>query len=290
MATSLYVPGREQDGNARIAPLILRLLQENQQNIPDWFLALDDIHDSGQGGGGGRRQPQRGQYSTSGTNFMSRDVRGGPRFTSSQLPRFSMPQNMSYLPQGYSPAPFYPQEGYYNQQNEQQQPTMSAYGGQDSGGYGGHYGQEAFYYSQHQQVSESYEGSEGGAYEEVKFEPSTAAASRASRSYVGIPSTTAPDVTTAYYAAASLSVMQQQRPPQPHGNRMYGNYRGGGADASEMRYTGGQPSPYQQQHYAPQPPPFHRQQPMRAPQYVPSPQQLRGPQPPPPPPRPSSDA
>lgn len=45
LATCLFVPGKETgEGNGRIAPQLLTLLQENNQEIPDWFLALDDLH------------------------------------------------------------------------------------------------------------------------------------------------------------------------------------------------------------------------------------------------------
>ena len=115
LATSFYVPGREAEGNARIAPLILRLLQENQQDIPDWFIALDDIHDM-TASMGQRRQYQ--QNKTQGVNFGSRDVRGGPRYLTHQLPRFNA--QVAYGDNRSQPQPgYYPstagQGAYYQQ-------------------------------------------------------------------------------------------------------------------------------------------------------------------------------
>lgn len=142
LASSFYVPGRDADGNARVAPLILRLLQENQQTIPDWFVALDDVRDSGASSAASRRAGQfGGQKNNSG--FASRDIRGGPRFTSNQLPRYDAPP--AYAPKtagfygnaggGYYQQPgfgaeYYPQQyGYYDAN------TSYYYGAAESNGY-----------------------------------------------------------------------------------------------------------------------------------------------------------
>lgn len=121
LATSFYVPGRESEGNARIAPMILRLLQENQQDIPDWFLALEDIHDMSASVSNRRQYQQKSQ----GVNFGSRDVRGGPRYQTHQLPRFNAPvvgygdrgQQGNYYPQAAGQGTFYPQYAYAPQYN-----------------------------------------------------------------------------------------------------------------------------------------------------------------------------
>jgi len=45
LATAFYVPGRETgEGNGKIAQQMLKLLEENSQEIPEWFLALDDLN------------------------------------------------------------------------------------------------------------------------------------------------------------------------------------------------------------------------------------------------------
>lgn len=48
LATSLYVPGTDRQGNANIAPLLLGMLMESNQQIPDWFLALPECPQSTQ--------------------------------------------------------------------------------------------------------------------------------------------------------------------------------------------------------------------------------------------------
>jgi ATP-dependent RNA helicase DDX3X len=76
VATAFYVPGRETgEGNGKIAQLIMRLLQENNQNIPDWFQSLDDHHYGG--GGAVRRAPyNKNQNQQRAPSFGGRDVRG----------------------------------------------------------------------------------------------------------------------------------------------------------------------------------------------------------------------
>ena len=162
LATALYVPGREAEGNGRIAPLILRLLQENQQAIPDWFLALDDVHDTGAAGPSRRTYPQRDpqqrdQQRGAGVNFGSRDVRGGPRFTSGQLPRFAAPvlAEGGYLKGGgYAGYGMPQQPGYYDPQPP---PPQMQYGYPSQQGYtqhqqqygGGYYAGEAAYLAEY---------------------------------------------------------------------------------------------------------------------------------------------
>lgn len=104
VATSFFVPGRETgeynyiriindindnsitgEGNGKIAPQILRLLQENNQEIPEWFLNSDDLRPANNNhrnnNNRGVRQPQQ-QYGNNNYNngnqkqFGWRDVRG----------------------------------------------------------------------------------------------------------------------------------------------------------------------------------------------------------------------
>ena len=66
LATSFFVPGTiNGEGNGRVAPLIMQLLEENNQDIPDWF---KEVHD---------KQVQTGRKGKkSGHNkFGSRDIR-----------------------------------------------------------------------------------------------------------------------------------------------------------------------------------------------------------------------
>ena len=65
LATSLFVPGTANgEGNGRVAPLIMQLLEENNQEIPDWF---KEVHDTQLVAG------KRGKKG--GNKFSSRDVR-----------------------------------------------------------------------------------------------------------------------------------------------------------------------------------------------------------------------
>mmetsp|Transcript_13613 Transcript_13613/g.22449 ORF Transcript_13613/g.22449 Transcript_13613/m.22449 type:complete len:869 (-) Transcript_13613:698-3304(-) len=65
LATSLFVPGTVNgEGNGRVAPLIMQLLEENNQEIPAWF---KEVHDSQLISG------KRGKKG--GNKFGSRDVR-----------------------------------------------------------------------------------------------------------------------------------------------------------------------------------------------------------------------
>lgn len=65
LATSLFVPGTVNgEGNGRVAPLIMQLLEENNQEIPDWF---KEVHDFQLVAG---KKGKKG-----GSKFGSRDVR-----------------------------------------------------------------------------------------------------------------------------------------------------------------------------------------------------------------------
>lgn len=89
LATSFYVPGREiGEGNGKIARQLLALLQENNQEVPDWFANCDDLHSGGGGGGGGygsnyRRQPYNGGGYNNQRNarFGYQDTRSGQQTT-----------------------------------------------------------------------------------------------------------------------------------------------------------------------------------------------------------------
>lgn len=63
MATSFYVPGREVgEGNGKIAPLLLRLLQENNQEVPEWFNTLDDLRTSNSHQNSGNNMNRGGRF------------------------------------------------------------------------------------------------------------------------------------------------------------------------------------------------------------------------------------
>lgn len=79
LATCLFVPGKETgEGNGRIAPQLLTLLQENNQEVPEWFLALDDLHHNHHNQCGSRRfgQSHHNNYN----NHNNWNQKGGGRF------------------------------------------------------------------------------------------------------------------------------------------------------------------------------------------------------------------
>ena len=63
LATSLYVPGSDKAANGKIAPLLLNLFREANQEIPEWFASLPECSPGSrtnvtQQGYGGHRPPQ----------------------------------------------------------------------------------------------------------------------------------------------------------------------------------------------------------------------------------------
>eukprot|EP00658_Telonema_sp_P-2_P013319 TRINITY_DN15045_c0_g1_i1.p1 TRINITY_DN15045_c0_g1~~TRINITY_DN15045_c0_g1_i1.p1 ORF type:complete len:625 (+),score=151.83 TRINITY_DN15045_c0_g1_i1:158-2032(+) len=65
LATSFYIPGNDKSANGKIAPLLLTLLREAKQEVPEWFAKLPECsrHNAGRNvsasGYGGHRPPQR---------------------------------------------------------------------------------------------------------------------------------------------------------------------------------------------------------------------------------------
>lgn len=78
LATSFYVPGREVgEGNGKIASCLLRLFEENNQEVPEWFTHIDDLKYSNYGAGSSRNnfRGSRGGMQNRGGRFGSRDMR-----------------------------------------------------------------------------------------------------------------------------------------------------------------------------------------------------------------------
>jgi hypothetical protein len=147
VATSFFVPGRETgEGNGKIAPLILRLLQENNQVIPEWFEGLDDVL-MGTGGqkrytGSSGSRAQGGYYGSGGgghghARFGGRDVRGyqsQPAGAYGGYPGY--PQGVAA---GYAPQ-YAPQQGGYQSYGAQMGGGMAGATGYSPQGQAGMYG------------------------------------------------------------------------------------------------------------------------------------------------------
>ena len=154
VATSFFVPGRETgEGNGKIAPMILRLLQENNQAIPDWFQHSEDSmggigrrtgYNPRHGGGGG------GGYNNSNVRFGGRDVRGFQPQARGQGNYVYYSSNNSYGQQ----MPPQHQHGYG--QGPGQMPDQQMPGPMRGGGG---YGQSPMYPGQQQGQQQGYQGS-----------------------------------------------------------------------------------------------------------------------------------
>jgi superfamily II DNA/RNA helicase len=145
LATSLFVPGTVSgEGNGRIAPLIMQLLEENNQEIPDWFR---EVHDkqlvTGKRGGkkGGNKfgsqdvrvphgQKQNTQYVGGGNRGHRQQHQQGGGYMRGGVPA---QMHQGYLEHGQGHGQYH-QPQYHMQQ--QQYPQQRAYVPQQ--GYGMH--------------------------------------------------------------------------------------------------------------------------------------------------------
>lgn len=125
LATSLFVPGRETgEGNGRVAHLILNLLEENDQEIPDWFREMATMESHRRGG---FRSKQGGN------KFGGRDIRntdhGGRKFSSGRT-------SHSFSASGTSNGHGKGSNGGYNPSCQQYVPVTPTHHSNGGPGYG----------------------------------------------------------------------------------------------------------------------------------------------------------
>eukprot|EP00604_Paraphysomonas_vestita_P002412 CAMPEP_0174819380 /NCGR_PEP_ID=MMETSP1107-20130205/2564_1 /TAXON_ID=36770 /ORGANISM="Paraphysomonas vestita, Strain GFlagA" /LENGTH=701 /DNA_ID=CAMNT_0016032749 /DNA_START=879 /DNA_END=2987 /DNA_ORIENTATION=+ len=121
LATSLFVPGSDGDGNSRIAPLILRLLQETQQEIPEWFRSMAQQQRSSNNGRGNLKQK-----TWQNTKYGSRDQRSN--YSNHRNQNQGQYQNQhNYQNNHYQQQQSYRQHSMSYHQQHQQQPRNQHY-------------------------------------------------------------------------------------------------------------------------------------------------------------------
>lgn len=119
MATSFYTPGKEVNvGNGKIAPLIMRLLKENQQEIPEWFSALEEAQETI----GARNHPQ-----SNSKNFVQGgNNQAGARKNFSNAHFASRDIRRDYRTQTFYHQPVYPSNGGHVDSYQYYAPGMVA--------------------------------------------------------------------------------------------------------------------------------------------------------------------
>eukprot|EP00600_Ochromonadales_sp_CCMP1393_P005763 CAMPEP_0174955638 /NCGR_PEP_ID=MMETSP0004_2-20121128/1091_1 /TAXON_ID=420556 /ORGANISM="Ochromonas sp., Strain CCMP1393" /LENGTH=1031 /DNA_ID=CAMNT_0016203585 /DNA_START=104 /DNA_END=3199 /DNA_ORIENTATION=- len=276
LATALFVPGREVgEGNGKIAPQMLQLLTENNQEIPDWFAQLDDhrsTHNNHRSGYGNRPQ-QRGGYYGSNSNYSNHNQYNNSNYYQGGGGRFNQWRDARSDQRGH----VYQNNRYGGQQGG----TAGAGGGAGAGlsmqnfnqQYQQQYSTAAYYPQQQQQQQPQGQHQYGAQYQaysagsqQYQQPPASSQYPQQQQQYMGYQSHQ-----QAYGGGSGGGYPQQQQGygqsySQPQSSRYGGGGRGGGGGGrGGGRGGGGYHGVQQHQSYASAPQMYPGQQQQTAP-------------------------